>query len=92
MERDGVNLSQLAYLMVVRRGDHDRYRFLNDAFRDRPVSVLWDRRLNDRRRRSNGKGSAAAERRLTDRRQEPPLTWDNLGFLVARMKLDEEKG
>jgi hypothetical protein len=90
MAGDGVSLSQLAYLMVVRRGDDDRYRFLSDAFRDRPVEVLWDRRRNDRRRIGDS-DSAGSDRRLGDRRQEPPLTWDNLGFLVARLKLDEEK-
>ena len=35
----GQALSRFAYLMVVQRGDHERYRFLSSTFRDRPVEV-----------------------------------------------------
>jgi hypothetical protein len=87
MERADKALSRFAYLMVVQRGDHDRYRFLSSTFRDRPVEVVWDRRTGDRRRATDG---PAVERRAGDRRTRPPASWDNLGFLVARRELDKE--
>jgi len=87
MERPDKALSRFAYLMVVQRGDHDRFRFLSATFRDRPVQVVWDRRVGDRRRSSEG---TPADRRSGDRRNRPPASWDNLGFLVARRELDKE--
>ena len=80
-------LSRFAYLMVVQRGDHERYRFLSSTFRDRPVEVVWDRRTGDRRRVSD---DPAFERRAGDRRTRLPASWDALGFLVARRELDKE--
>jgi hypothetical protein len=87
MDRPDSAPSRFAYLMVVQRGDKDRFRFLSATFRDRPVEVLWDRRVGDRRRSAEG---AVVERRSGDRRQSPPSSWDNLGFLVARRELDKE--
>jgi hypothetical protein len=86
MERPDSALSRFAYLMVVQRGDVDRFRFLNATFRDRPVEVVWDRRVGDRRRSAEG---SAVDRRAGDRRNSPPASWDNLGFLVARRELDK---
>jgi len=80
-------LSRFAYLMVVQRGDHDRFRFLSTTFRDRPVQVMFDRRVGDRRRSGE---DAAVDRRSGDRRNRPPSSWDNLGFLVARRELDKQ--
>jgi hypothetical protein len=90
MERRDSALSRFAYLMVVQRGDHDRYRFLSSTFGDRPVQVMWDRRVSDRRRSSDDP-THPAERRSGDRRHNPPTSWDNLGFLVARQQLDKDK-
>jgi len=87
MERADNPLSRFAYLMVVQRGNHDRFRFLSATFRDRPVEVMFDRRQGDRRRASD---AASVERRAGDRRGQPPATWDNLGFLVARRELDKQ--
>jgi hypothetical protein len=102
MERSDKALSRFAYLMVVQRGDHDRFRFLSATFRDRPVEVMFDRRTGERRtteRRRLDEEAAqgtAGERRSADRRSDdrrssqPPSSWDNLGFLIARRELDKE--
>ncbi|HEY3382656.1 MAG TPA: hypothetical protein VGK32_12855 [Vicinamibacterales bacterium] len=76
-------LSHIAYMMVVQRGDQERYRFLRTTFRDKPVEVVWDRRLGERRRRLD---EAEADRRGHDRRSSPPTSWSNLGFLVTRLR------
>lgn len=81
MEREDAALSEVAYLMVVQRDHHDRFRFLRSTFIDRSVQVVWDRRTADRRRSSEG---PAVDRRSGDRRHDPPSSWGNLGFLVAR--------
>jgi hypothetical protein len=81
MERVDPALSRVAYLMVVQRGDQDRFRFLRSTFGDRPVEVMWDRRLSDRR---SSREASAVDRRAGDRRHTPPSSWNNLGFLVAR--------
>jgi hypothetical protein len=80
-------MSRLAYLMVVQRGDEDRFRFLCSTFRDRAVEVVWDRRMSDRRKSAGG---PSVDRRSGDRRQSLPNSWNNLGFLVARRALDKE--
>jgi hypothetical protein len=87
MDRPDSSPSRFAYLMVVRRGDIDRVRFLSSTFRDRPVEVMSDRRTGDRRRTAD---NSVADRRAGDRRQRPPTTWDDLGFLIARRELDKE--
>jgi len=88
MERPESALSRFAYLMVVQRGDLDRFRLLSTTFRQRPVEVIWDRRVGDRRRSGDDQ---AVDRRSRDRRRSAPTSWDNLGFLVARTELDKEK-
>lgn len=89
MARGSGTPARVAYLMVVRRGDHDRYHFLASTFRDRPVEVVWDRRVSERRRAPDAIDQAA-ERRCSERRRQPPDSWSTLGFLVARMDLDEQ--
>jgi len=73
------------YLMILQRGDDDRYAFLRSAFQDRPVLVMWDRRVGERRQ--TPPGAPPADRRKGDRRASPPTSWVNLGFLVARSQL-----
>lgn len=80
-------LSRMAYLMVVQRGDDERFHLLSSTFRDRAVEVMWDRRSSDRRR---AVGGTPVDRRSGDRRNSPPPSWVNLGFLVARRALDEQ--
>jgi hypothetical protein len=87
MDSGNSALSRFAYLMVVQRGDLDRFRFLSATFRDRPVEVMWDRRVGERRRSTNG---PSVDRRAGDRRNTPPASWNNLGFLVARRELDKQ--
>ena len=81
MEDSTPGLREIAYLMVVQRGDQDRYRFLQTTFQDKPVEVMWDRRQGERRRATT---SANLDRRRSDRRSDPPSSWGSLGFLVAR--------
>jgi hypothetical protein len=81
MEYEDAALAGVACLMVVQRDDIDRFRLLSTTFQGHPVQIIWDRRIADRRR------SAAlppVDRRSGDRRQPPPESWGNLGFLVAR--------
>ena len=44
MESVDPDLARVAYLMIVQRGNHDRYRCLCSTFREKAVSVVWDRR------------------------------------------------
>jgi hypothetical protein len=81
MERRDPVLSQVAYLMVVQRGDFDRFRFLSATFRDKSIQVMWDRRQRERR---GATGLSGHDRRISDRRADPPVSWSNLGFLVTR--------
>jgi hypothetical protein len=81
-------LSRLAYVMVVQRGEHDRFRVLCSTFRDRPVEVIWDRRVSERRTPGDG---PSVDHRTGDRRHSPQTSWNNLGFLVARRALDQEE-
>jgi len=68
-------------LIIVRRGDTERFRFLQETYRSRPsVHVMWDRRLGDRRREEQ---SVPVERRRTDRRSAPPSTWEKMGFIYV---------
>jgi hypothetical protein len=81
-------LSRLAYLMVVQRGDQDRFHHLSTTFRDRPVEIVWDRRVGERRHAGDG---ARSDRRAGDRRNTPPTSWVNLGFLVAKRALSQDE-
>ncbi len=78
-------LARIAYLMVVQRGELERFRFLCSTFRDPSVEVVWDRRVAERRATTM---VPASDRRRADRRSSTPPSWNNLGFLVARRKSD----
>ena len=71
----------MAVLMVVRRGADDRFRFLREAFASEPVTIIWDRRMAERRR--GGSRRPEGERRFQERRRPPPATWTALHFVVA---------
>jgi hypothetical protein len=45
-----------------------------------PVVVTWDRRLGDRR--ASSQPVQDPDQRKTDRRQEPPFTWEAADFVV----------
>jgi hypothetical protein len=66
-------------LVVVRRGESDLYERLTAIARDE-VSVVWDRRLAERRTASR---PPSVDRRRGDRRRPTPATWARLGFLLA---------
>jgi hypothetical protein len=66
--------------IVVRRGALRRFDALTKKTVDLPVAVSWDRRVEQRR---GANDTAGAERRSTDRRREPPYTWQVADFVVA---------
>jgi hypothetical protein len=55
-------------LLIVRRGQEERYGHLRAAFQGEPVEVIWDRRQGERRQHP-----ASVERRRGDRRAEAPV-------------------
>ena len=69
---------------IVRRGNRDRFRALQQAFGTAPISatVAWDRRQGDRRRRRSAQAFPSAHR-LAERRGSVPSSWTALDFLVA---------
>ena len=69
-----------ALLLIVRRGAFTRFHALKEKAADLKVVLAWDRRKGERRR---GSGAGAVDRRLGDRRKQPPFTWDTADFLVA---------
>lgn len=73
----------MAQLMIVRRGQTDRFRSLQETFGREPIAatVVWDRRESDRR---GNVQSVADDRRRRDRRGPLPSTWNALDFLVVK--------
>jgi hypothetical protein len=69
-------------LVIVRRGHFATFELLTRTFADDPsVQIIWDRRIGERRRASDGAGDA--ERRQSDRRRTPPSQWGQLNYMVA---------
>lgn len=66
--------------IVVRRGALRRYDQLKQKSGDLPVKLVWDRRLDNRRR---GAKAVEGERRESDRRQPPQFTWEVADFVVV---------
>jgi hypothetical protein len=59
---------------IVRRTAFRRFNKLRQATADLPeVKLTWDRRSSD----------AQDGQRKTDRRQQPPFTWDTADFVVV---------
>jgi len=69
-----------ALLLIVRRGAISRYETLKRKAAGLRVVLAWDRRQSDRRRTP---GSGPNDRRVGERRRQPPFTWDTADFLVA---------
>jgi hypothetical protein len=65
--------------LFVRLGALKRFDALKKKTVELPVSVEWDRRRAERRHRQ----AEAQEKRQTDRRQNPPFTWEVADFVVA---------
>jgi hypothetical protein len=70
--------------IVVRRGALRRFDALKTRTGELPVVVTWDRRTDDRR--GDGAEISARERRLIERRQKPPFTWDLADFVVVERR------
>jgi hypothetical protein len=75
----------MSFVVVVRREEADLFQYLQHHFQEPEVSVLIDRRFQDRRRED---GTVPSERRRQDRRA-CPVGDDSLwqyGFRVAVAK------
>jgi hypothetical protein len=72
--------SSTSVTLVVRRGATRRFRALKQKTADLQVSVSWDRRKIERR---DGQIPTDIERRKTDRRKQPPFTWETADFVVV---------
>jgi hypothetical protein len=68
--------------IVVRRGAIRRFDALKTRTSELPVVVTWDRRTGDRRDDDEATG-VKRKRRQTERRREPPFTWDLADFVVV---------
>ena len=70
-------------LVIVRRGHFATFELLTRTFVGDPtVQIIWDRRMGERRRSTEGPGGV--ERRTsTDRRRVPPPQWGQLNYMVA---------
>jgi len=66
--------------IVVRRGALRRYDQLKQKSEELPVKLVWDRRVDNRRR---GAQAVEGERRESDRRQPPQFTWEVADFVVV---------
>jgi len=74
------------FLMIVQRGDDERYEQLRKLFQGHRVDVVQDRRTGDRRRQAPDE-SVGENRRASERRASMPDSWVNLGFFVARRRV-----
>ena len=66
--------------VIVRRGAAERFRVLQEMFAGEPVAILWDRRAGERRQY---RAPLTTDRRRTDRRAPPPVTWATLDFVMV---------
>ena len=69
--------------IVVRRGASRRFDALKNQTSELPVVVTWDRRTSDRRTLENPSMEVPRDRRATERRSEPPFTWELADFVVV---------
>jgi hypothetical protein len=72
------------HIIVVRRGETQLFRSLLERFSRGPYAarVIWDRRMRDRR--VIIRDDVEPNRRQTDRRAEPPPSWETHGFIVTQ--------
>ena len=70
-------------LVIVRRGHFATFELLTRTFSGDPsVQIIWDRRMGERRRSTEGPGSR--ERRSAERRRVPPSQWGQLNYMIAQ--------
>jgi len=74
-----------ALRIFVRRGALRRFHRLKQDSEGLPVKVEWDRREGDRRT-DVGAPPETTEQRQSERRREPPFTWEAGEFVVVNEK------
>jgi hypothetical protein len=74
--------------MIVRRGATRRFQDLKEKTAHLQVEVVWDQRGEDRRQKA---ATSAAERRASDRRGQPPFTWEVADFVVVAPKPQQKR-
>jgi hypothetical protein len=77
-----------ALRIFVRRGAIRRFHRLTRDADTLPVSVEWDRRQGERRTES---APAPVDQRQSDRRGDPPFTWNAAEFVVVPDPSEEKK-
>ncbi len=76
-------------LVIVQRGNLERFRALERAYRSSPsVHVIWDRRMGDRRQASS---PVAQDRRRHERRGPPRASWTTGGYVFVEQKPDKSR-
>jgi hypothetical protein len=70
----------LSVELIVRRGARARFQTLKKKTAHLPVKVAWDRRRDERRAVSD---QVTVNRRQSDRRGNPPFTWEVSDFVVV---------
>jgi hypothetical protein len=66
--------------IFVRIGALKRFHVLKQKTAELPVTVSWDRRRGERRTAAVNR---ATDQRKSDRRSEPPYTWQVADFVVV---------
>jgi transcriptional regulator of acetoin/glycerol metabolism len=70
-------------LVIVRPNQFAAFDRLSQAFAEEAdVSLIWDRRAQDRRRQADSRGSR--ERRGRDRRHDPSASWGDLDYVITQ--------
>ena len=70
-------------LVIVRRGHFATFELLTRTFSGDPsVQIIWDRRMAERRKSTDGAGNGE-RRRTSDRRRVPPMQWGQLNYMIA---------
>ena len=72
--------SPVRLLVIVRRGETERFNLLEQELGEEAVRVVWDRRVGERRRGT----TIPDDRRRGERRGKPPATWSTLDFTIVR--------
>ncbi len=74
-------LSHARQLVIVRRGQFATFGLLSKALTEEPkVRIIWDRRVQERRRRSDS--NPRLDRRGPDRRRDQSMTWARHDYIV----------
>jgi hypothetical protein len=89
-EEQRVEAADAGFVAIVRHQQPEMFQNLRERLRELKVAdVIWDRRVGERRALA---GSDPSDRRRSDRRAAPPITWSALGFLVAHLgRADQDR-